>query len=176
MRTITTNIYQFEELSKEAQQNAIENYRNRNLEFSWGYDYLKTIEKGVELFGAKLRNYSIDWGNSFVSYVKISFDNPENENLSGEDLRQYLKDCKGTYSADHYGLTGFCADFDFLSIIEDYINAEIIENNLEYILEECANSVIDAGCNDYEGTQEDESIIENFSANGYEFKENGEII
>lgn len=178
MKTITTNIYSFEELSEQAQKNAIENYKNVNLEFAWGEDYLETIRKGLDLFGAKLGDFAIYWDSPYSSYAKFSFYDSDNEDLKGEDLRHYLTGLgKGEVIDDtYYKITGFCADFDFIDPIRAYLESKNNENNLRELLEYCVNSVIDAGCSDYEGTQEDESIIEQMTANGYEFTENGDII
>lgn len=177
MRTVTTNIYQFDELSEQAQRNAIENYKNQHLEFFWSEEYLETIREGLELFGAKLRDYFIDWGNYSASYTKFSIDY-DNENLNGKELIQYLKGLgKGEVIDDtYYNITGFCADFDFIQPISAYLENPNNETTLEELLEECVNSVIHAGCNDYEGTQEDESVKDNLIANGYEFTEHGDII
>lgn len=54
MRTIRTKIYNFSELSKEAQEKAIENYRNNNLTFDFIYsDAESTVKAFCAAFGVK---------------------------------------------------------------------------------------------------------------------------
>lgn len=67
MRTITTNVYQFDELSEMAKQSAIEKYRNTDYDYSFYYDELKdSIKAMCEVFNIKTGNRSwsdLNFGN-----------------------------------------------------------------------------------------------------------------
>lgn len=83
MRTIRTKIYKFQELNKEAQQIAIERYRNNNLDFSFIYD---DAEKTVLAFNNAFnlstgRNSWLEFTENYEDYIL---------NLTGLRLRKYL--------------------------------------------------------------------------------------
>ena len=63
MKTIEINVYSFNELSDDAKENAIEQYRENHYEFFWSDDYFDSAKKCLDVFNAKLIDYSIDWSN-----------------------------------------------------------------------------------------------------------------
>ena len=63
MRTIETKVYQYDELSSEAKANAINSLRNRLSEYriaAEAYDYRNTLKKIEEIFGIKVRDWSVN--------------------------------------------------------------------------------------------------------------------
>lgn len=84
MRTIRTKIYSFNELSKESQANAIENYRNNNLDhdfiYNEAYDSVKAFN---ELFNTKEGRNS--WLNVYTDHI-----NDEILELTGLRLQKYI--------------------------------------------------------------------------------------
>ena len=74
MRTITKTIYRFDELSIEAQQNAIENYRNKYFEFGWQDEIINTIRKIARAMNCDYNYYSYDGITYEVSFTPIDFD------------------------------------------------------------------------------------------------------
>ena len=84
MRTIRTKIYKFEELTKEAQQKAIEYYRNNILSFDFIYsDAESTVNAFCNAF--KVKSGSNSWLDCNTSYIDDDI-----LNLSGLRLRKYL--------------------------------------------------------------------------------------
>ena len=65
MRTITTNLYTFNELSDKAKETAIEEWRNKGYPFAWQDEIINTI-KHI----AKALNCNYDW----YSYDGIRYD------------------------------------------------------------------------------------------------------
>jgi hypothetical protein len=84
MRTIRTKIYSFNELSKEAQEKAIENFRNNNLTFDFIYsDAESTVKAFCEAFNVKTGNHS--WLDCNTSNIDDDI-----LNLTGLRLRKYI--------------------------------------------------------------------------------------
>ena len=84
MRTIRTKIYNFSELSKEAQQNAFENYRNNYLTFDFIYsDAESTVKAFCDAFGVKSGSRSwLDCNTSNIDEDVLQ--------LTGLRLRKYI--------------------------------------------------------------------------------------
>lgn len=84
MRTVRTKIYKFEELTKEAQQKAIESYRNNGLSFDFIYsDAELTVNAFCNAF--KVKSGSHSWLDCNTSYIDDDI-----LNLSGLRLRKYI--------------------------------------------------------------------------------------
>lgn len=84
MRTIRTKIYKFEELNKEAQEIAIDNYRNNFLTFDFIYsDAENTVKAFCDAFNVKSGSHS--WLDCNTSNIEDSI-----LNLTGLRLRKYL--------------------------------------------------------------------------------------
>lgn len=84
MRTVRTKIYQFEELTKEAQQKAIEYYRNNILSFDFIYsDAESTVNAFCDAFGCETgRNSWLDLSTSKMDDDIL--------NLTGLRLQKYI--------------------------------------------------------------------------------------
>ena len=186
MRTQTINIFKFNELNEIAKQRAIENYRKTITEFFWGDDYIASMERGCEHFGVKLKDYSIDWNFLDCSYsYRIGFYDGEVEELSGEKLAQHLRDnyltyyCK--YDKKQKGLlegncpfTGVCCDEDFINPVRKFLEKPDNTNFLK-LIEDCLDSCIKAGQNDFEGMLSDDGILGKIEDNDVEFLESGQM-
>ena len=72
MKTRTINVYSFQELSDEAQEHAIDHFRNSDEGYFWGDECIKSIEGFLKHFGGRVTNYSIDWycSSHFSSVMK----------------------------------------------------------------------------------------------------------
>lgn len=63
----TINLYSFNELSKEAQEKAINNYRNNDMDYSFYYDeIIQSAKKVIELFDLKTGNRYSDIRTSHI--------------------------------------------------------------------------------------------------------------
>jgi hypothetical protein len=93
MRTECKTIYSINELSDEAKENALQKWSEKHEYFS-GHDILSTLEKGVELFGFKLRDYLIDYASHSNSYIREEFIRYDHKyeifELTGKRLYSYL--------------------------------------------------------------------------------------
>jgi len=78
-----TNLYSFNELSKESQEKAINNYRNDGRDYLFYYDdIISSVKKVIELFGLKTGNQYDD--------IRTSHIDDDILNLSGVRLYKYL--------------------------------------------------------------------------------------
>ena len=173
MKTIEINLYQFKELSKEAQQKAIEKNNDINVDYEWwNCTYDDALNIGLEIMSFDIYQKEIE--------VKLTI--PLNESIN-KVLDEHSEDCK-TYKVakyfrecldkinerheegekSHVEIDGKEYDFDEeIENLERRYKTSISSKYLEMLETE----------NDYLRT--DEAIIETFEANEYDFTEAGEI-
>jgi hypothetical protein len=88
MKTIQINTYKFSELSEEAKQNAIEEYRSNNTEYFWACENRQSLEKFADIFPITVKDWSYG-GRGEGVYFKFNTDD-NIEELSGQRLALYL--------------------------------------------------------------------------------------
>ena len=202
MRTIETKVYQYEELSEQAKENARNSLRDilsENRIDAEAYDYRNTLKKIEEIFGIKVRDWSVN-GYS-PTYFRFYFVNLD-EDIENEPkfLLRYLNrdvlpciDCRKTYYAkNHYEnhkkrksrilsypkydfcITGAwtdCAVDDALNNIKESI---MQGKSARDFVSDMLDNFFKQWNKDCEYAYSDESIEEEIVGNGYEFLENGE--
>ena len=201
MRTIETKVYQYDELSSEAKENARNSLRDRlsgNRIDAEAYDYRNTLKKIEEIFGIKVRDWSVD-GYS-PTYFRFDFVNLD-EDMENEPkfLLRYLNrdvlpciDCRKTYYAKNfyknhkkrksriisYPIYDFCITGAWTDIAVD----DALNNIKESIMQgksarEFVSDMLDnffkQWNKDCEYACSDESIEDEIVSNEYEFLENG---
>lgn len=195
MRTITTEVYKFEELDEETQERVIENNRDINVDYQWWdfiYDDVKKIGK---ILGINIKNiyfsrfYSQGDGACFegsYSYAKESVKKIKEYAPLDEELHKIAKDLYLLQKNHFYRLSAnvehsghyyheFCTnitvyDDDYYDISDDTIEGmkEILRSFMQWIY-----SILEKECN---YLTSDEAIKETIIANEYEFTEEGEIV
>lgn len=176
MRTITKEIYSFDELSEEAKQNALENW-GKDLEYFWSDEVIESLKKFIEYFNGELNNYSIDLlephRNSFSLNIPSYMDD-----MPKADLKDMI-DGMGAYDKKTlrgYGdckFTGYCTDEE----LADGARKEFYRGETD------VREIVLAGVSRWEKTvREDyehqftaDFFADHADANGYEFTENGEM-
>jgi hypothetical protein len=161
MRTITKNVYKFDELTHEVQQKVIDSYKNDD----WLHDHClwegeRSLEAYCEHFNVKLKDYFLCPFNRCYAQVEVS-----NKNFRGLKL----KDCE--FMRD-YMPTGYCLDQDFfLEFYNEFKSTgdalRAFKHGLEY--------GIDAIKRDCEYQYEDENILARIESNDHEYFEDGEL-
>ena len=176
MKTIEIKLYSFNELSKEAQQSAIKNEREKMDSYNFEHEAMQSLKKFTEHFNSELNDWSIDFWNTGHSYVKFSI--PEHmEKISENDLKLSIE-AMGEYSRKTLkGLgdckfTGVCFDEDAADGARKAFFAG--ERDINEILQAGFDSWLKAVQNDVEYQMSDEAIKETFEANDYDFTEEGE--
>ena len=181
MRTIRTKVYQFDELSEQAKQVAIENYRNEDHDFAeWAIDNCSLLEpphKELENLFGKEYDFPLIKNNR-----KVYFDTDRNRHI---DISNAMEIQNEKQFLLWLGLNNrlidkieFCIyedgiEFNNISHL-DYTEKEIVKiiEAVDKFKDHCEDILkrIEAGI-DYRYT--DEAIIEDILANEYEFLSNG---
>ena len=201
MRTIETKVYQYEELSEQAKENARNSLRDRlseNRIDAEADDYRNTLKKIEEIFGIKVRDWSVN-GYS-PTYFRFYFVNLD-EDIENEPkfLLRYLNrdvlpciDCRKTYYAkNHYEnhkkrksriLSYPKYDFCITGAWTDTAVDDALNNIKESIMQgksardfvsDMLDNFFKQWNRDCEYAYSDESIEDEIVGNGYEFLENG---
>ena len=201
MRTIETKVYHYEELSEQAKENARNSLRDRlsgNRIDADAYDYRNTLKKIEEIFGIKVRNWSVN-GYS-PTYFRFDFVNLD-EDIENEPkfLLRYLNrdvlpciDCRKTYYAKNhyknhkkrksriisYPVYDFCITGAWTDIAVDDALNNIKESimrgkSAREFVSDMLDNFFKQWNKDCEYACSDESIEEEIVNNEYEFLENG---
>lgn len=174
MKTIEVNLYQFEELSNEAKENAIERNRTMNVEHDWWdctYEDMKEV--GVEI-------------NSFdIYYRNINITIEDSEHTASKTIEYYgegmeVVKISKRFIADRDALIkklGEGNDIAGYSVKEEFIDE--YDEEIEYLEEEyrkeMAEEILTWLRHEYEYLQTDEAVAETLIANDFEFTEDGKI-
>jgi hypothetical protein len=87
MRTKTINIYSFDELSEEAKEKAIEDYRSNGFDYFWGDDNENTLKEFEDIFPISVGRWEYGYHN-FINFEMTCDD--EISELKGIRLLKYL--------------------------------------------------------------------------------------
>ena len=174
MRAIEVKLYEFEELSAEARENAIEKNRLMNVEHDW-WDW---FYEGMAEIGIKINSFDVYYGN-----IGITIE--DSEQTAIEAIENYPKEneifkISKEFIADRDALIkrlGEGNDTAGYSVKEEFIDEydEEIERLEEQYRREIAKEIITWLREDFEYLQTDEAVAETLIANDYEFTEEGQI-
>lgn len=198
MRTHTTNVYSFNELSQEAKEKALNDYREGMTEIFWMDE---TVESLKGLFKNCQRVDLTNWSlGDYQSWLNIRFNYDEVENFTGKRAIAWIENnlliniripensfaMNGTRrKLAQYGkyyragmikpcpFTGYCADDDFLhDLISEVKQGTDLKTAFEGLAVTCQKLIM----NEMEYQQSDEYIKEHFEMNNCEFDEDGNLI
>lgn len=171
MRKIETTVYTFEELSDEAQQNALSNLSDINVDYSWWqWTYDDAANIGLKITAFNLDRNKEASGDFMLSAAEVAaniFQNHGKECSTYKTAENFMQDWQPLFNrymdedSEDYESRDLEDDMqdledDFLSsLLEDY--AQMLQEEYEYLYSE-------------------EAIIEAIVANEYEFYENGKLI
>jgi len=172
MRAIEVKLYEFEELSAEAKEKAIEKNRTINVDFDWWdctCESMKEVGVKIDSFDIYYRTISIIIEDSEHTASKTI------ENF-GEGMeivkisKQFIKDRDALIKR-----LGEGNDIAGYSVKEEFIDE--YDEEIEYLEEEyrkeMAEEILTWLRDEYEFLQTDESVIESLISNDYEFTEDG---
>lgn len=200
MRIIETKVYRYDELSEQAKENARNSLRDmlsENMIDAEAYDYRNALKKIEEIFGIKVRDWSVN-GYS-PTYFRFDFVNLD-EDIENEPkfLLRYLNrfilpciDCRKTYYAKNYKSNkrrksriisypkyDFCITGAWTDIAVDNALNNIKESIMQgksarEFVSDMLDNFFKQWNKDCEYAYSDESIEDDIMNNGYEFLENG---
>lgn len=156
----TINVYQFSELSDQAKETAISNYRSKGFEYHWQDESHDSLNAFCALFGVSVKDYSI--GTYGHSYIKTDADN---SHFRGWD--------KAKVATIPEFLTGYCLDCDFIEAFKKEFDRT---GNVLGAFNDAIDAGLSAWIKDLEWQESDECIIDCIEANEYQFLENGRMI
>lgn len=194
MKTITVNLYAFDELSDKAKERARDWWRSCDDEFPWQRDFENTVKTIENSFDVEFDNigpyeynpywndkndyrdtYKMPFGRA-VAYINNNFDFKvlkSARDYSGSVRRVGCALAKKCYT-DNF-LTGYCADY---VIHESY--KKFVEFGRKYpgatlsdFFDILARGLRDEIESDYDYMQTDEYIDDVLTINNYEFTEDG---
>lgn len=207
MRTITKTfkIYNFDELSDKAKENAINHYRE-SMQFGWQDEIINTIEKIAEAMSCDYNYYSYDGITYDVSFTPNGFDEEiegarawafiENNFITPNEKakiyylnhiiycdgrKNWSRKSKINFNLSDCPFTGYCADCCFFEAWQEWKkNFSIAKghrrgSNINDFIELVAEKLSSEWTQDNEYQYSDEGITEVFEANEYEFLEDGTI-
>ena len=173
MRTITTNLYTFDELSEEAKRKAIEKLYDINVDHDWWW----CIYDDAEMIGCKISGFDLD-------RRLIEFDNEKDvETVAQLVLKNHGIGADTNRLADTYL-------HDRKNLVEkfsDGVKTDIVTEENEYDFDQECDDLDREFINqlgeryltmlrdDYEYHTSDEAIIETIKCNEYEFTQDGKI-
>jgi hypothetical protein len=167
MKTISINLYSFDELSKEAQSKAISNLRVINVDFEWW----ENTYYDAEIIGLKLDTFDLDRNKHCKGeFIHSGYEVARNiikEHGDGCNTYQIAK----KYLQDYAKFEEQNGDNDN-PFNKGVSGAEDREQEfLKELLQDYANLLQD----EYEYRVSEEAIKETIEENGYTFEENGKI-
>lgn len=195
METIKINLYKFEELTEEAKNKAIENYKNDNFETLgeyWQEENFNSFKAILTFFDVKIKDFEIDYSSAARSCIYWEFTSEYDEelkNLSGARLFKYIQNNyigkkTGSFNSVFDGkhdkgrclFTGYCADHATIYPIVEFLEKPTKYINFEYLI----NDVISAGLqyieNEYNYQNSDEAITDELLNSDFYFNASGKII
>ena len=174
MRKIEVNLYEFEELSTEAKEKAIEKNRHINVDYDWwDCTYDSIGEVGIKI-------------NSFDMYYKtIDITIEDSEHTASKTIEHFgegmeVVKISKQFIADRDALIkrlGEGNDIAGYSVKDEFYHEydEEIEDLEEEYRREMAEEILTWLRDEYEYLQTDEAIAETLIANEYDFTEDGLI-
>lgn len=207
MRTITKsyNVYKFDELTEEAKEKAIQDYRE-NMDFSWQNEMVDTIRAIADAINCTYNYYSYDGISYSVSFEAYDFDDslegkrawafiennfiePNakaktywlNKAIYCDGRKNWRRNSKIWRTIDNCPFTGYIADCCFSETWKEWKNNFSIGDKfhrgstVKDFIEILESRLSKEWTEDNEYQYSDTGIIEVISCNDWEFLEDGTI-
>jgi hypothetical protein len=186
VRKITVKIYKFDELSEEAQQSAISELSDINVDYEWwdiegllDLTQAEMDEVGIKpddiesvLFSYKIREFDLDRGQ----YLQLDSVVVNNDDA----FRKFLKIPEDLWDQCAYYFTNDSKDFNTcLDLQTDEVPTEVEGDILNEAIEIMAEKIHEAWVSlraSHEHLTSEEAIKDTIKLNEYEFYENGKLI
>lgn len=194
MRTVIREyeVFQFHELSDKAKDNAYSEWM-QHFEYVWSTENRATMNRFEEVFNITVTNWNYD--SCTYNYRFTSHYSEEEEELNGTRLLKYLvnhyweilfpaktywaKGYKKTrkskiFVQDDCVLTGYCADYDILQPIYNFMKAPD-STTLHKLMDRCLNRFFKCCRDDMEYQISEQAFKDDCIENGYEFLLDGKM-
>jgi len=201
METKTINVYEFDELSDQAKEYAISNYKDGNDEYFWMDEWSASLKEFAREFGIK-HDYAVSpYSYSYCTMKENNF-TQEQEELTEIRLRtfilnnfyhilyerkpygKYEKRENSKWKYDRYSkiqyietccpFTGYCGDDDIIHPMREFIKNPY-NITLKELIEDCLEAWKAGIVGDMEYQDSDEFAEDEILSRGITFLETGEI-
>jgi len=168
MRTIRTKVYLFEELSEVAQQKAINELSNINVDYNWW----QCTYEDAQIIGLKITSFDLDRnrhadGQFILSACEVAqniFNNHGEHCQTYQTAEQFIEKWQPIYN-------------DYLDEDSENYESGDLEDEMQDLEDEFLNSLLEDYSiilqNECEYLQSDEAVKETIIANEYEFTKDG---
>jgi hypothetical protein len=194
MRTVCTDVFTFDELPAEYQDDALEKAKERfaHYEFGWSKEWQDSLEKFADAIpGLRLDNWSVGWRTDVT--FRLCGDGDGIEDLAGvrliawlhNNLDHILMTPKRFWLGEPYKsrhrksrvlreqhdcpFTAYCGDESFLDPIRKHLQQPNLNVTLRDLLEDCFYSGFKSWESDMEYPTTDEGAREQIACEGMEF-------
>jgi len=168
MRTIRTKVYSFNELSNEAQQTAINNMSDINVNHDW---WTSTYED-AENIGLKITSFNLDRNRNATGEFSLSACE-----VAQNVFNEHGEDCETYKTAQKFIEVWQPVFDDYMNENSENYESQELENTLQEMESDFLNSILEDYSillqNESEYLQSDEAIKETILANDYEFTKDG---
>jgi len=157
MRTITTEIYNYEELmalygnDENVRKNVLSAYVDRQeRDFSdfHSYDIVKSLQALGEVLGTVLKDWSFGLHDRCSAYFNVdAFANQTNE-----EKKEIVEELDKLYNGDFTDLTGAYSDLFIREVIKKDFNGQVAFNDLHRFVKEVATEAVTLFTLSYENT------------------------
>ena len=174
MKTISIQLYSFDELSQEAQQNAINKLSDINVDYNWWeYTY-----QDAENIGLKITSFDLDRNRHAEGYFM-----QDAYNTSDRIMTEHGENCSTYKTAkDFFNFWNEAVKLHSDNIIIDKVKEgsehyfdEYVKDKEDEFLKSLLNDYSVILQNESEYLQSEEAIKETIIANEYDFTENGQM-
>lgn len=201
MKEYKITIYNFNELTPEAQRRAWENSDN-HLSMAYNDEYRETLTAFENAFDIKVYNWRVDdWSYSFdfvtagratgapegdaLRLARYMWNNYAGEITNGkyygkliwngDKCRHVKRYSRTSFEMDNCPLTGICYDYDILRPVLDCLHYKRFFETFDDLITDCLNSFFRAWQNEIDYCNSFEYFAETAEINEWEFTENGDV-
>jgi hypothetical protein len=185
IQTVQYTTYKYNELPEEAKQKALEKHRDINVDHDWwlfddAYYYAGREDYGIEINMREIC-FDLDRGSYLYFNTNASGSKYDKPAIRIVDGKKFLKKAgfnlrKVKHLIDNISITTFFyGGGSGRNIIECDDCTQQEDKKMQSCLDKFTKTLLTALRNDYEYLTSDESIIDTFEANEYDFMEDGSI-
>ncbi len=172
MRIAQMRVYQFDELSEEAKEKALQKLRDINVDYDWWELYYEGFREELREIGTEAEDFGFDLGRGAYLYINKGcfVDQRRFLKSAGVDLRRGEAKDALQYGIElctkHLG-GGDAYNYCDPNNLEDVNICEYLKDVLRGFWKELRDA--------YDYLISDEAVVETIEANEYEFTEEGEL-
>ena len=182
MRGITVKVYKFAELSKAAQERALNEFRDVNVGYNWWEDTFGTIRTAGKIIGLGIGKIHFDTDSyctfdAHYRYVRGAVKAIQAEFPTTTDLHDVARKLQALQKRHFYSLSCAVREGRSMNYYRCFRFGEDYEcEDLGDILDDFAHWARSTLRGEYKYLTSDEAIQEAIEANEYEFTEEGKLV